>query len=179
MCIAHGWCKLYSHCTSSHPSPPSAVGGNALTFGAEGGVRSVQTTPQVRGRGSCHPLPSRWPCCRPQVLPGGGLVSFLHRLGSGSGSHCENVDAGEGVSLMAIWADGAGEVAVSLGVVWSSNADLAYYKAQARNVSLWLTAPAGGHWVVLRWEQLKHSGAGYDWWMLDDIQIDIQGEWQY
>ena len=111
------------------------------------------------------------------MLPGGGRVAFTHRLGSGSyyyGS-CDRVEAGEGVELSASWADATG-VLLAASVVWSSDMDVAFYSAQPRSVALWLTPPAGGHSVLLRWQQLKHSGAGWDGWMLDDLQLDSQCE---
>ena len=119
------------------------------------------------------------------MLPEGGRVSFLHRLGSdGGGSsgggvgRCENVDAGEGVRLTAYWQDAQGDSVDCMAgqQVWSSGGEgqLEHFKGQMRSVSLWLTPPTNGYAVVLWWQQLRHSGAGYDWWMLDDIRIDSQ-----
>ena len=124
---------------------------------------------------------------RPQVLPGGGRVSFLHRLGSdrtpSPGGCREAYDSPysynqRGVELTASWFDAAGGAIsrCTRGGLWSSSGNISYYKAQVRNVSLWLTAPTGGHSVVLRWEQRNHYGPGYAGWMLDDIRIDSQCE---
>ena len=97
----------------------------------------------------------------------GGSVSFYHRLGSGGS--CETVDGGEGVVLEAQWSDSGGNVRVSWTTLFSSNTNLAYYKAM-RFVDV--SVPARG-WpkVRLRWRQLSHSGPGYDNWMVDNVAI--------
>ena len=103
-------------------------------------------------------------------MAGGGHVSFFHRLGSGGGGGCEQVDAGEGVVLEAQWSDVGGVVKVPWTTLFSSDSNMAHYSGSMRSVNVSIPSSSWPE-VQLRWRQLSHSGSCCDHWMVDSLSI--------
>jgi hypothetical protein len=53
-------------------------------------------------------------------------------------------------------------------IFFSSNSNLAFYKAM-RKENISIPRIVGGY--NLRWRQLKHSGSGFDEWMIDQVVV--------
>ena len=109
-----------------------------------------------------------------EILPltnGRVVISFYHRLGDSKTpyANCENVDAGEGVVLEKLYTNGTvGER------LFSSNTNLSYFSELTRFVRV--TLPTAMVPFRLRWRQLRHSGANFDEWMIDQVVISVLGK---